>query len=824
MSPTTGQQTNGVLALNSCAGTPSPFGPPADAAALATLEFDAAVAIVAGYASGPLGAERVRARRPLTDAGQIRDELTLVAEGLRLLRSGDGLEVVPAPDIQPALGRLRIEGSVLDGHDLVTLQGALAAARQVARELRRVSSRAPRLGLLEVTVPDQKIERRLESSLAPDGELLDGASPALAAARRAVHTARERVVRKLESMLRTLDTQAVPAGATVTVRGGRYVIPVRRDSRARPPGIVHDESGSAGTLFIEPTDAIELGNELREAITEESRETLRVLRELTELLRPHLEIIREAQSMCLAADDAAARARYAHVVGAEVPEVGPPGGPIVIVRGRHPVLLAASGSAVPFDLALGTGERTLLISGPNAGGKTVLLKAVGLCGTMVQSGIVPPVGAESVFPVFTRFFADIGDHQSIEANLSTFSAHVAMLRRILDTADDGTLVLLDEVGSGTDPAEGGALAWATLENLTSRQTLTLATTHLGSLKTLASHVPGVVNGSLEFDAATLSPTYRFQKGVPGRSYGLAIARRLGVDPVVLERAERQVPEGDLALDRLLHEVETRDQVLRERESDLTCQLAEAAQRTADLAVRLESAEVREKDLRRRERDAEQRARAQAREYLLDARKKVEEAIERATAARGEADAREARRLVEEGIQAVGQPAPSEARGPDGQAFTPGQRVRLGTGSIARVEALRSDGKIVVRAGSVRMVLPPDAIGGGVGEDSDQLSGRPPDRLPVALRSGQSARPSGEPALEIDLRGLRVDEAEAMTLSGLDAAIQADHPFLRIIHGKGTGAVRERVHGVLRGDHRVARFALAPANQGGSGATLVEFRA
>jgi DNA mismatch repair protein MutS2 len=312
--------------------------------------------------------------------------------------------------------------------------------------------------------------------------------------------------------------------------------------------------------------------------------------------------------------------------------------------------------------------------------------------------------------------------------------------------------------------------------------------------------------------------------VPGRSYGLAIARRLGVDPVVLERAERQVPEGDLALDRLLHEVETRDQVLRERESDLTCQLAEAAQRTADLAVRLESAEVREKDLRRRERDAEQRARAQAREYLLDARKKVEEAIERATAARGEADAREARRLVEEGIQAVGHPAPSEARGPDGQAFTPGQRVRLGTGSIARVEALRSDGKIVVRAGSVRMVLPPDAIGGGVGEDSDQLSGRPTDRLPVALRSGQSARPSEEPALEIDLRGLRVDEAEAMTLSGLDAAIQADHPFLRIIHGKGTGAVRERVHGVLRGDHRVARFALAPANQGGSGATLVEFRA
>jgi DNA mismatch repair protein MutS2 len=816
-----GQQTNGVLALNSRAGTPSPLAPPADSAALATLEFHAAVAIVAGYASGPLGAERVRARRPMTDVDQIRDELNLVAEGLRLLRAGDGLEIVPAPEIEAALGRLRIQGSVLDGSDLVGFQGALTAARQVARELRRVSSRAPRLGLLEVAVPDPRIERRLELSLAPDGELLDGASPALAAARRAVHTARERVVRKLESMLRTLDSQAAPAGATVTMRGGRYVIPVRRDSRARPPGIVHDESGSAGTLFIEPTDAIDLGNELREAIVEESRETLRVLRELTELLRPHLETIREAQAMCVAADDAAARARYAHAVGAEVPEVGPPGGPIAIVHGRHPVLLAASGAAVPFDLTLGTAERTLLISGPNAGGKTVLLKAVGLCGTMVQSGIVPPVGAESVFPVFTSVFADIGDHQSIEANLSTFSAHVAMLRRILDTADDGTLVLLDEVGSGTDPAEGGALAWATLENLTSRRTLTLATTHLGSLKTLASHVPGVVNGSLEFDASTLSPTYRFQKGVPGRSYGLAIARRLGVDPAVLERAERQVPEGDLALDRLLHEVETRDQVLRERERDLATQLEDATRRTADLSSRLESAEVREKDLRRRERDAEQRARAQAREYLLDARKRVEEAIERATAARGEEDAREARRLVEEGIQAgasaldreaVGQPAPG---GTDGQGFTPGQRVRLGTGSIARVEALRADGRIVVRAGSVRMVLLPDAIEAGVGEAPKVPTSRAPDRA--------TARVSEEPAMEIDLRGMRVDEAEAVALSALDAAILADHPFLRIIHGKGTGAVRERVHQLLQGDRRVARFALAPANQGGSGATLVEFR-
>ena len=561
---------------------------------------------------------------------EIERDLELVREGLALLRHAEGFDIIAAPDIRAALDRLRIEGSVLDGPGLVSLKVALTASRLVALELKRVASRAALVGALAVPVPERRIESRLEAALDEQGELFDNASPGLLRARRAVQSAREKLVKKLEAMLRAAEPQAVPSGASVTMRNGRYVIPVRRDARSRPTGIVHDESGSAGTLFIEPSDAIELGNALREALSDEGREVLAVLRELTEMLRPHHEEIRAAHAMCIAADDLQARARYARAVNAEVPAIGAPGSTLELRQARHPVLLAQAGEAVAFDLTLERGERTLVVSGPNAGGKTVLLKAVGLSVALVQAGIAPPLGIGSRTPVCTRIIADIGDHQSIAANLSTFSAHLATLREIFAVADGGTLVLLDELGSGTDPAEGAALAWATLEALHARGTLTLATTHLGVLKTLASALDGVVNGSMEFDAATLSPTYRFQKGIPGRSYGLAIARRLGVDSAVLARAEAQVPERERALDALLHEVERRDQAVRARETEVAARDEEASGRLANLEAREELAAEREKELRRTEKDADQRARRQARDYLLEARNRVEAALDGAS--------------------------------------------------------------------------------------------------------------------------------------------------------------------------------------------------
>jgi DNA mismatch repair protein MutS2 len=798
-------------------GTPSPLSPEQSADALETIEFDQVVELVAEWAVGPLGAARVRARRPTDDLAWITGELTRVGEVAGLFRRGDALLAEPIPDVSRALGRLRIEGSVLEGVDLAALHRVLVAARQVQADLRRVADTAPLAGALARPLPEKTLERRLEQSVDPEGALLDTASPRLAAARREVHAARHRLLRKLESLLRGLDPAAAPADASVTVRGGRYVIPVRRDSRRRPGGIIHDESGSAGTLFIEPAEAIELGNAFREAEVEEEREALRVLRELTDLLRPELPALRELVEMCVAVDDLVARARYAVAVAGEVPDVAPAPADLVVVFGRHPLLLAGAEPVVPFDLTLPAGERTLLISGPNTGGKTVLLKAVGLAAALAQSGIVPPVGAGSRLPVFRRYYADIGDRQSIAASLSTFSAHVRMLRRILDEADDATLVLLDEVGSGTDPAEGAALAAATLVSLTTRGTLTMATTHLGSLKDVASHTPGVVNASLQFDAATLTPTYRFLKGVPGRSYGLAIARRLGVTAAIVADAEARVPDAERRLDTLLAAVEERQRELAAARAALADREVELDALGARLDAQQESQGAREAELKRREKDAERAGRQQARAYLLEARERVEVAL---GAARGAAEdaAREARRLVEDGIREQGEaleaveraahPAPAERSGD----LAVGDRVRLASGGAGQVLEIRADGRLVVAMGAMKMVV-----------DVDQATRTAGGRERPAPSATHTPAPDAS-SLEIDLRGMTGDEAEMATLAAVDAAVLAEQPFLRIIHGMGTGVVRERVRRVVSGDRRIARFGFAPRNQGGTGVTIVEFSA
>jgi DNA mismatch repair protein MutS2 len=799
-------------------GTPSPLPEAQSADALETIEFAEVLELVAAHAVGLLGAARVRGRRPGDDVGWIAGELARVGEVAALFRRGDALIVQPIPDVNRALGRLRIEGSVLEGAELAALQRVLVAARLIQADLRRVAESAPLASELARPLPDKRLERRLEQSLDPEGTLLDTASPGLAAARRDVHAARQRLIRKLESLLRGLDANTAPGDASVTVRGGRYVIPVRRDSRSRPGGIVHDESGSAGTLFIEPAEAIELGNALREAEVGEEREVLRVLRELTDLLRPELTILRELVEMCVAVDDLVARARYAIAVQGEVPEVAPAPADLVVVNGRHPLLLAGTEPVVPFDLELSAAERTLLISGPNTGGKTVLLKAVGLAAALAQSGIVPPVGVGSRLPVFRRFYADIGDRQSIAASLSTFSAHVRMLRRILDGADDATLVLLDEIGSGTDPAEGAALAAATLVSLTGRGTLTLATTHLGSLKEVASHTSGVVNASLQFDAATLTPSYRFLKGVPGRSYGLAIARRLGVAPAILADAEARVPDAERSLDALLAAVE-------ERQHELAAAQAELAERTVELdalEARLlgqqESQSAREAELRRREKDAERTGRQQARSYLLEARQRVEQALGAAKSAADDAAAREARRLVEEGIRQQGEElervdgTETAERAEQGVGIAVGDRVRLLTGGAGQVLELRPDGKLVVALGAMKIVV-----------EADQATRTASTRSPTPAASSPPT-PSSPSSLEIDLRGFTGDEAEVATLAAVDAAVLAEQPYLRIIHGMGTGVVRERVRRVVAGDRRIARFGFAPRNQGGTGVTVVEFSA
>jgi len=627
--------------------------------ALETLEFPAALDRVAAHAVCPLGAARVRARTPGTDPAIIRAALAQVAELAAALLSDDAIRAEAVPDIGETLELLGVPGSVLEGPQLVAVQLALAAARLVGAELGRLTAAAPRTAALRAVPVSKDIEPRLRASLDPEGELLDGASRELAQARKATRAARQRLVARLETILGALDPMERSGDAGVTVRGGRYVIPVKSTARSKIGGIVHDESATRATVFVEPPEVIELGNALRAAEAEEQREVLRVLRDLTELLRPHTVTIAGAWEMCIAFDDLCARSRYAVLVNGFAAAIGE--GPLVIRNGRHP-LLEGNEVVVPFDLSLAGDEWTVLISGPNTGGKTVLIKAVGLICLLAQSGIIPPLGPESRLPVFTHVFADIGDHQSIAANLSTFSAHAAALKDILETAGPGSLVLLDEIGGGTDPTEGAALAGAALRALTRQHVVTLATTHLGALKRLAAETVGIVNASLQFDAETLRPTYRLLKGMPGRSYGIAIARRLGIAAAVLAEAERDVPDVERNLDALLATLEERDRDLAVRERDVTTRADELQARTADLETLAASLQEREQALRTEEKTLDTAARERARAYLLEARKTVEQALAQARATVTEATAKEARRIVEQAIEKSGEEGTDKRQG------------------------------------------------------------------------------------------------------------------------------------------------------------------
>ena len=743
---------------------------------LETLEFSAALERVAAHAAGPLGAARVTGRSPATDADAIRAALAQVAELAALLLSDDTIRAEPVPDVAAALELLGVPGSALEGAALTQLGRALAAARVVAGDLGRLAATAPRTAALRVDPPPKELEQRLGVSLDADGQVQDAASRALARARRAVREARARLVKQLDAMLAALDPTDRAPDAAVTVREGRYVIPVRSTARARIGGIVHDESATRATVFLEPPEVIELGNALRAAEVDEQREVLQVLRELTELLRPHRDAIAAAWEMCIAFDDLCARARYAVEVNGFAPAIGT--GPLEIRNGRHPLLVGGE-VVVPFDLVLAPDEFTILVSGPNTGGKTVLIKAVGLVCLMAQSGIIPPTGPQSTLPVFTDVFADIGDRQSIAASLSTFSAHVAVLRDILERARAGSLVLLDEIGSGTDPAEGGALATAVLQTLTRRRAVTLATTHLGALKQLAAETVGIVNASLQFDAETLTPTYRLLKGVPGRSYGLAIARRLGIAGAVLEIAERAMPKAERELDALLATVEARARELDAKQQELAARDQSMRADAERLDARAAELAAREREVKARAQSLEREAREQARAYLLEARKKVEEALGQARAAVDEATAREARRLVEKAIEETDEGAGSREQGAGWMSLEDLKRARKPSPSTALH--------------------------------------RPPPSSTVPA-------PAVGAATEISLIGLRVSEAEPLLVKALDDAILADLPYLRVVHGKGTGALRQFVHEILSDDPRVKRFGFAAPNQGGAGVTVVEFRA
>jgi DNA mismatch repair protein MutS2 len=792
--------------------------------ALHVLEYREALDLVARYASSALGAEAVRALTPSADPGWIEPELSAVDEMRAVLARDQGWGMPAVPDVHAALKRLRLEGSVLEGAMLRDVGVLLASSRTARRAFLPMSAQLPLLAMLTAGLPErEKEEAELSRALDEHGTVRDEASPELYRVRREIKGARNRLVEKLNSFISGLPSHFQVADASVTVREGRYVIPVRREGRGEVGGIVHDESGTGATLFVEPPVAIEMMNRLRELEAREAREVTRILRELTDRLRPlHPDLV-EALNALVRLDSLYARARYAVRTDGHRPELLPAGTEeYQVVRAVHPILQARAQAVVPFDLRMDRGERTLLISGPNTGGKTVLLKAVGLISLLAQSGIIPPVDVGSRLPVFRQVFADIGDEQSIEASLSTFSAHLKNLGEALSAADWESLVLTDEVGSGTDPVEGGALARAVLIELTRRACFTVATTHLGQLKLLATEERGIVNASLQFDAERLQPTYRLVKGLPGRSYGLAIARRLGLPAGVLETAEQSLPQGERDVARLLLDLEAKEQ-------RLDADTAEAARRLAETAALQERLEEAEHDLKRREKDAERRARQQTRDLLLQARTEVETAIrevrEAADAAAVDEAARAARRRVEQAAARQREKAPHgektsavRARPPSRGAVPLEAGVRVKIGSLGRTGTVLEmrDGRAMVEAGSLRMLLP-----------SEDLTALPPGDQQAERRAAPAAGGryvhESEAHPEVDLRGLRPDELDQRLGKALDSAILANLPSFRIIHGKGTGILRDRVQEMLKADPRITSFRPGDHFEGGTGVTIVDFQ-
>jgi DNA mismatch repair protein MutS2 len=784
--------------------------------ALSVLQFPEALGVVASYASSTLGADAVRSLMPSISPNWIETELRRVDEMAAFLLRAEPWGMPTIPNVHAALRKLSVEGSALDGAELRDLAQLLRSSKEVRSAVLRTRATSPLLAeLAEPLATLEKLEKEIERTVDEQGVVRDTASRDLSRIRRELRGARSKIVAKLEEYIGTLPSRYQVADASVTVRDGRYVVPVRRDARGEVGGIVRDESATGHTLFVEPPVAIELMNRLRELEIAESREVQRILRELTGGARPHEPELRATLDQLVLLDSLYARARYLAAHGGERPQIADD---YAVVNAFHPLLLAQARQrreVVPFDLMLDPGERTLLVSGPNTGGKTVLLKATGLISALTQAGVVPPVGAGTRLPVFDDIFADIGDEQSIEASLSTFSAHLKNLREILESARETSLALIDEMGSGTDPAEGGALAHAILIDLTRRGTLTMATTHLGELKLLAGSEPGVVNASLQFDAVELRPTYRLQKGVPGRSYGLAIAKRLGFPADVLAHAEAELPQTERELSRLITELE-------EKESALADALAETNRARAELDALSASVKERDQVIRGRERDAERRARQQARDLLLKAREEVEAAIgELRASVNADASkeaiadaARAARRRIEETARAQAEKMPvAEPEAAASGAIEEGATVKIvATGAIGRVVELR-DGRALVETGGLRMQVP----------TTDLVPSAEPRRPQPTMKVSAWAESDFTALPEINLLGLRADEAIAQVESAVDAAVRAALPVLRIIHGKGTGALRQVVTNTLKTDPRVKTFRSGGPGEGGMGVTVAELR-
>ncbi len=810
-----------------------------DEKSLQILEFDKILDRVAAHASFSAGEQLIRALQPTVDEKRARRRQAETREAIDLFESGSDARIGGARDVRQAADRAQ-RGITLQPEDFLDIRSTLGAARNLRRILLKATDRAPHLAAIAELIEEcPGLASAINETLDEErGEVLDSASDKLANIRRSLRVTHGRIQDKLQSLIGSSMNRYLQE-PIITMRGGRYVVPLKADYKGRIKGIVHDQSGSGATLWIEPMNTVELNNEYRGLQVQEVEEIQRILAELTEKVAEQGDVLKRIVERMAELDSVFSRAHYALATEAVEPQFvewrkptrarsSPkdgdadrgqestsrmhPGSTVWIRGARHPLL--DPNTVVPTDLMLDEETFLVLITGPNTGGKTVSLKTMGLMALMAQSGLHLPV-IEAKLTVFENVLADIGDEQSIEQSLSTFSAHVTNIVRILQQVSERSLVLLDELGSGTDPAEGAALAQAIVSYLRDNGATTFVATHFPELKVYASQTPGATNASLLFDIDTLSPTYEMTIGLPGRSNAVAIARRLGVDETILDEALALLGAGSERAESLLDSIyDIRDKI-SSQEAATRLALQQVEEERDELRERLDAIESERQQVLSEARQEVQKELDAVRDELTKLRRQVREQRDRETSLNALKQLGKQVDTVETELQQKEQAASEPSR-----RQLRRMRDSLEVGDVVRVKSLNTKGEILsldkkeaeLAVGRLHMRASLSDLELVEKQESD--AEEEPEPISVNV--------SDSPGMELDLRGQRVEEGLSQLESYLESAYLSSLPFVRIIHGKGTGRLREAVRQALDRNRYIRSWDEGKDGEGGAGVTVAKF--
>ncbi len=777
------------------------------------LEFPAILELLHRFLSGPISEPLLAQVEPHTDLEKIRRDLELAGEARDYLRESSRPGMAGICEPSPLLEKLRVEGLALEALEIRALVEVARAGLDIFRTFARHPT--PRLSELGRTLPDfRNLVTELGGKINPDGTVDSSASAELNRIRRAIERAKADIQSSLEHMLRRFSD--VLQDAVVTIRNDRFVIPVRAEEKRRVQGVVHGASSTGATVYIEPLETLALNNDLVELQDREFAEVQRLLGEFTRKLQERREDLARATEILAEIDWAFAKGAFSKKFDCCIPEVHAER-TICLKNFAHPLLraaLAATGNLIPLDLEIESPRKMLIISGPNTGGKTVALKAVGIAALMAQAGIPVPA-SEAKLPLFGRVLADIGDQQSIEANLSTFSAHVTNIESMAQIVGPNDLVLLDEIGASTEPSEGAALAVAILEHFRQRGAMTMVTTHHSRLKAYASETAEALNAAMEFDEATLEPTYRLLVGLPGKSSALDIAARLGLEPSIVERARSLLDPADAEAAALVAGLHQQRNEMERKLEELELQKQDQEKRRE----RLEQEFQKERRLKLRELDS--RLEYTLKQYAKTWEQSLEELRKQAAPAkvvtRGE---RKATGLVREAreewnvqvLEALGEPATASQEPVVVKLLAIGDRVRVNNVSTPGVvTALHADGQVEVAVGLLKMRVSKDEVKqlmpGGTTTPATKVAPSQVEDVPE----------------EFNVIGNTAEEARERVDKFLDEAFLSGRSRIRIIHGHGKGILRKSLHEMFAKHPQVEKFYLAPPPEGGTGATIVELK-